>query len=78
MWTITAGIDEINRMPEVMAAVATVEANRDRAIIPEDRIVPEALGRASDEARSFWYEKGYAIPAPGTCSLRKIETAALD
>ena len=73
MWTIFAGIDELNLMPEVMEAVATVEANRDRAIIPEGRIIPEALARASDGARSFWYEKGYAIPAPGSCSLAKIE-----
>jgi predicted metalloprotease len=78
MWTITAGIDEINRMPAVMEAVATVEENRARAIMPEGRIIPETFARASVEARSFWYEKGYAIPAPGTCSLRKIETAGLN
>jgi predicted metalloprotease len=78
MWTIFAGIDQINNMPAAMAAVATVEENRDRAIIPEGRLIPEALARASDRARSYWYDRGYAIPAPGSCNLRKIETANVD
>lgn len=79
MWTITAGIDELYDDPEVMAAVATVEENRDRVILdlPPDRVIPESLTRASFEARKFWYGKGYAIPAPGSCALSKIEAEGL-
>jgi predicted metalloprotease len=79
MWTITAGIDELYDNPDVMEAVATVEHNRDRAIIdlPSDRVIPERLRRASFEARKHWYDVGYAIPAPGSCSLRKIQAAGL-
>jgi uncharacterized protein len=75
MWTITAGIAELYDDPQVVEAVASVEANRDRVILdlPPDRVIPETLTRASFEARKFWYEKGYAIPAPGSCALSKIE-----
>lgn len=75
MWTATAGIEDLYDDPKVMEAVATVEANRDRAIIdlPPGRVIPEALTRASFEARQFWYRKGLAIPAAGTCAQRKIE-----
>ncbi|MDC9825754.1 neutral zinc metallopeptidase [Devosia sp. ZB163] len=79
MWTITAGIDELNDNPAVMAAVDAVEANRGNAIInlPLGIVVPEVLSRASTEARSTWYGKGYAIPAPGSCKLDKIESEGL-
>lgn len=79
MWTITAGIDEFYDNPEIIAAVATAEANRDRAImdLPPGQVVPESLTRASVEARKFWYDKGYAIPAPGSCSLRRIAAEGL-
>lgn len=74
MWTITAGIDELNRNAAVMAAVDAVDANRAAAIIslPLGMVVPEALVTASTEARAYWYEQGYAIPAPGSCKLEKI------
>ncbi len=74
MWTITAGIDELDRNTAVMAAVAAVEANRGNAILnlPPGRVVPEVLAQSSPEARAYWYEKGYAIPAPGSCKLEKI------
>lgn len=74
MWTITAGIDELDKNAAVMAAVAAVEANRGHAIVnlPLGKVVPEALSAASPEARAFWYDKGYAIPAPGSCKLEKI------
>lgn len=79
MWTITAGIDELNRNAAVMAAVDAVEANRRNAIInlPPGMVVPEVLATASPTARSFWYDKGYAIPAPGSCKLEKIATEGL-
>jgi uncharacterized protein len=35
------------------------------------------LATASSEARKFWYEKGYAIPAPGSCKLERIEAEGL-
>jgi predicted metalloprotease len=75
MWTITAGIDELDDNAAVMAAVDTVEANRANAIVslPLGRVVPEVLRTASFEARSYWYTKGYAIPAPGSCKLTKIQ-----
>jgi predicted metalloprotease len=74
MWTITAGIPELYEDPAVVEALATVEANRRRAIIelPVGRVIPETLELASFEARKFWYDKGYAIPAPGSCALAKI------
>ncbi len=79
MWTITAGIEELYNDAAVMDAVATVEANRDRAIIdlPAGRVIPETLARASFEGRKHWYDKGYAIPAAGSCALRKIQAGAL-
>jgi predicted metalloprotease len=79
MWTITAGIDELYDMPAVLDALATVDANRQRAIIdlPEGKVIPESLAVASVEARRHWYELGYAIPAAGTCSLRKIQAAGM-
>lgn len=79
MWTITAGIDELNDNPAVMAAVGAVEENRARAIIslPLGMVVPEVLARASSEARSYWYGKGYAIPAPGSCKLESIRAAGM-
>ena len=79
MWTITAGIDELLDDANVVDAVATVEANRDRAILdlPANRVIPERLQRASFEARKHWYDTGYAIPAPGSCALRKIQAASL-
>jgi len=75
MWTITAGIDELNGNAAVMAAVAAVDANRaDAAVsLPLGRVVPEVLRTASSQARSYWYDKGYAIPAPGSCKLDKIQ-----
>lgn len=79
MWTITAGIEELYDDPRVMEAVATVETNRDRVTLdlPPDRLIPEVLARASFEARKFWYDKGYAIPAPGSCSQARIEAEGL-
>jgi uncharacterized protein len=79
MWTIVAGIHELYDDPQVMEAVAAVQANRDRVILdlPPDRIVPEMLARASFEARKFWYDKGYAIPAPGSCAQSKIEAQGI-
>jgi predicted metalloprotease len=79
MWTITAGIDELNQNAAVMAAVDAVEANRSNAIInlPLGKVVPEVLTTASTEARAFWYDKGYAIPAPGSCKLEKIAAEGL-
>lgn len=79
MWTITAGIDELDRNAGVMAAVEAVEANRRNAIInlPLGRVVPEVLATASSAARAFWYDKGYAIPAPGSCKLDKIAAEGL-
>lgn len=64
---------------EVMEAVETVEANRDRVILdlPPDRVISETLTRASFEARRFRYGKGYAIPAPGSCALSMIEAEGL-
>ena len=35
-------------------------------------VVPEVLATASKEARATWYDRGYAIPAPGSCKLEKI------
>ena len=74
MWTITAGIKELDKNAAVMAAVEAVEANRGNAIInlPLGKVVPEVLSTASTDARAFWYDKGYAIPAPGSCKLEKI------
>ena len=79
MWTITAGIEELLDDADVVAAIATVEANRDRAIVdlPDTRVLPEVLTRASPERRKYWYDKGYAIPAPGTCNIRKIAEAGV-
>lgn len=79
MWTITAGIDELDRNAAVMAAVDAVEANRRNAIIhlPPGMVVPEVLAQASPAARAFWYDKGYAIPAPGSCKLDKIAAEGL-
>jgi predicted metalloprotease len=79
MWTITAGIDELDDNRAVMAAVDVVEANRANAIInlPLGRVVPEVLRTASGEARSYWYTKGYAIPAPGSCKRDKIEAEGM-
>ena len=79
MWTITAGIDELDDNAAVMAAVDAVEANRGNAIVnlPLGRVVPEVLRTASFEARSYWYTKGYAIPAPGSCKLSKIEAEGM-
>jgi hypothetical protein len=79
MWTITAGIDELDSNAGVMAAVEAVEANRRNAIInlPLGRVVPEVLATASSAARAFWYDKGYAIPAPGSCKLDKIAAEGL-
>jgi len=79
MWTITAGIGELDDNSAVMAAVAEVEANRKRAIIslPLGRVVPEVLATASEAARSYWYTQGYAIPAPGSCKLEKIESKGM-
>lgn len=79
MWTITAGIDELDQNAAVMAAVDAVEANRGNAIIsqPLGRVVPEVLATASNAARAFWYDKGYAIPAPGSCKLEKIAAEGL-
>ncbi len=75
MWTITAGIDELLDNAAVVAALQAVEANRDRVILnlAPDAVVPEALTSASFEGRKFWYDKGYAIPAGGSCALNKIE-----
>ena len=75
-----AGINPITLLsgkvspPPVMAAIDAVEANRANAIInlPPGVVVPEVLATASREARAFWYDKGYAIPAPGSCKLDKI------
>jgi predicted metalloprotease len=77
MWTVTATIDPLIDMPEVMAAIETVEGNRDRAILdlPAGKVIPELLTRGSAEGRKLWYDKGYAIPAGGTCALYKIEDA---
>jgi predicted metalloprotease len=79
MWASAAMIEGLFDDPEVMAAIALVEANRDRSILtPEDRtVVPEAFEQGSAEARKIWYDKGYAIPAGGTCALAKIEAAGL-
>lgn len=76
MWTITAGIKELNDNAAVMAAIAAVEANRkqEAVLLPLGRVVPEVLRTASSEARSYWYGKGYAIPAPGSCRLDKIRS----
>jgi hypothetical protein len=35
------------------------------------------LTSASFEGRKFWYDKGYAIPAGGSCALAKIEAEGL-
>ncbi|MBK8086274.1 MAG: neutral zinc metallopeptidase [Devosia sp.] len=80
MWAITAGIDELDDNAAVMAALDQVEANRQRAIIdlPLGRVVPEVLTPASVAARSFWYSRGYAIPAPGSCKLEKIAAEGLN
>jgi uncharacterized protein len=77
MWTVTATIEPLIDVPQVMAAVAMVEANRDRTILdlPLDKVIPETLRRGSPEARKLWYDKGYGIPAGGTCALHKIEAA---
>jgi len=40
-------------------------------------VVPEVLATASPEARALWYDKGYAIPAPGSCKLEKIADEGL-
>jgi len=79
MWTITAGIDELMDNAAVVAALDAVEANRDRAILnlPPDMVVPETLKAASFEGRKYWYGKGYAIPAGGSCALSKIEAEGL-
>ena len=79
LWTITAGIDELDDNQAVVAALDAVEANRRNAIIdlPLGRVVPEVLAPASFAAKSFWYSKGYAIPAPGNCKLDKIEAEGL-
>ncbi len=75
MWTITAGIDELNDNGAVTAALQAVEAKRKYAVVnmPLGRVVPELLQAASPEARSYWYAKGYAIPAPGSCKMEKIQ-----
>lgn len=79
MWTITAGIDELMGNAAVTAALDAVETIRDRAILnlPPDKVVPETLTAASVEGRKFWYDKGYAIPAGGSCALGKIEAEGL-
>jgi predicted metalloprotease len=79
MWTITAGIDELMDNSAVVAALDAVETNRDRAILSlaPDEVVPETLSSASFEGRKFWYDKGYAIPAGGSCALSKIEAEGL-
>lgn len=35
------------------------------------------LATASPEARALWYDKGYAIPAPGSCKLEEIADEGL-
>lgn len=79
MWTITVGIDALLDDPEVVAALDAVEAGRSRAIlnVPAGRVIPETLAAASFEGRKHWYDKGYAIPAGGSCSLSRIEAAGL-
>lgn len=79
MWTITAGIDELMDDAAVVAALDAVEADRARAVLDPaaETIVPETLTAASFEGRKFWYDKGYAIPAGGSCALGKIEAEGL-
>ena len=79
MWTITVGIDELYDDAAVTAAIDTVEANRERAILdlPATRVLPQALARASFAGRKHWYDKGYAIPAPGSCNIRRIADAGI-
>ena len=75
MWTITAGIDELMDNAAVVAALNAIEDSRRRVILnlAPDAVIPEALTAASFEGRKFWYDKGYAIPAGGSCALSKIE-----
>lgn len=75
MWAVTATIEPLYDRPDVMAAVATVEANRDRAILEPaaNLAVPEKFAHGSAAGRKLWYDRGYAIPAGGTCALHKIE-----
>jgi predicted metalloprotease len=79
MWTITAGIPALYDNKAVLAALAEIEANRDRAILnlPAWQIIPETLTEASLESRKVWYDVGYAIPAGGNCSLAKIEAKGI-
>lgn len=79
MWTITAGIDELLDNGAVVAALDDVEAMRNRVILslPAGKIVPETLAEASFAGRKFWYDRGYAIPAGGSCALTKIEAEGL-
>lgn len=74
MWTKTAGIEPLYDNPAVLAALAEVEANRDRSIISErtGAAIPELVTAASFAGRKTWYDVGYAIPAGGNCGLDKI------
>lgn len=80
MWTITAGIDELLDNAAVVAALGAVESSRNRTILnlPPGTVIPETLAPASFEGRKFWYDKGYAIPAGGSCALSKIEAEGID
>ncbi len=79
MWAITAGIRDLMDNADVVAALAAAEANRDRVILNPSAgtVIPEALASATYEGRKFWYDKGYAIPAGGSCALNKIEAEGL-
>lgn len=75
MWTKTAGIESLYDNPAVLAALAEIEGNRDRAILslPTTAVIGELVTDASFEGRKTWYDVGFAIPAGGNCGLKKIE-----
>lgn len=74
MWTSAAGIAPFTGNAAVQAALADVDARRISAaagVEPAD-VIPVLLSRASGAGRAYWYDKGYAIPAAGTCRIEKI------
>ncbi|MEO5807489.1 neutral zinc metallopeptidase [Devosia sp.] len=78
IWASTVGLVGMLDNPALVTAIDASSAGQPVVRIPSRQglEVPETFAEADSASRKEWFDKGYAIPAGGTCTLTKIPLPA--
>ena len=71
-WTKWAGVEELLHDPQMVRAIDSTSTGREVAQMPSRAPIPRALTPASPAYRQLGFDRGYAIPAAGSCRAEKI------